>query len=246
MGEEQGTQYKRYEWTETDGMQTHRTGRLFVGPATKLIRFSNEIRVVENGDEHFGAAVVEYPTTTAAELRAPKFPRSLKFRTLKEMLADFHRRIVKSDQHKTVGGIRTDLYGVIINSNVPEGLSVDVITRGGVAPEVGSAHRPEDLGIKLLPERRSSRLPLNSDPATALFGREQAIETRRYIVNQSDDLLYRAPDRITVRVPVWRLDRSSTSIGGKLDPQRKFVGYVTFTTSKIFVNLGASELNYYQ
>jgi hypothetical protein len=240
-----GVRFKDFRWLDTDAMRHQTTADVYVDPESKLVRRAESVTVSENGDTSHSSTVVEYPTAIDAQRRAPHFPGKLKFWTRGELQAHFDKEIILPDQSKTVGGIRTSLYGVVIYPNVPDGLGVDVITRGGAGPDFGSGHQPEILGAQLLGTKRSAWLPPMSDPSHVRYGRHAVLRGGSYIVNQSDDLLARAPSRITIRVPVWKLGPATTSPDGKPGRRHDFVGYVTFTTSKLFTSIGDGSWSFY-
>ncbi len=219
--------YKRYEWHDQTPLFEKDT-QVDVDPESKLIRYLQS-DTNSNGQSSRDDGEITYPTEADARAQCPHFSMRLKFVTDRELLADFHSRIGVADQSKTLLGIRTTLYGVVISRNAADGLRVEVITRGGAGPDYGSGHLPQVVGVPLLTQKWSYSRPGFLSPSQTRYGSFPVIEGRKYIVNESDDLLERAPSKITVRVPVWKL-------GAVAGGPHLFVGYVTFTTPKIFYN----------
>ncbi len=240
-----GRHFTRYEWQDTDAMHNHSTEHVDVDPQSKLICFTDGHRETANGDTNEGTGMIEYPNSAVAAQEVPRFPIGLKYRTKKELLQEFNRTIGNPEQSKVLAGIRTTLYGVVVHPNIPDGIGIDVITTGGAGPDYGSGHQPEIVGAKLLAAKRSEWFPPLGDPLHARYGRHLMINGRKYILNQSDDLLTKAPTKITIRVPVWRLSQNTVDRNGKSVHPHDFVGYVTFSTSKMFFSLGASDWSYY-
>jgi len=238
-----GASYFDYEWDDSNSMEPNKTAHVYVDPQSKFVRFSKQELVLSDGSVSRSLGVVDYPSAEVAERDMPRFPAGLIFKTNEEILKEFNRMVSHPDQTKTLGGIRTTLYCVVIHPNIPDGVGVDVITRGGAGPDYGSGHAPEVEGLKLLPVKRHRLLPPLVDPNNVRDGGNPVIGGQKYVVNQSNDLLVRAPTRITVRVPVWRLSPTTFERDGKTFHVHTFVGYVTFTTSKLFYNTGDSDLN---
>ncbi|MDR3692259.1 MAG: hypothetical protein P4L46_22950 [Fimbriimonas sp.] len=236
-----GHKYTAYVWQDTDGMHHHTTSNVYVDPDSKLIRFSDSDMDSPNGDTSHSTLDLEFPREEASERAAPHFPKGIRFLTGRKVISDFRRTIGHPDQTKMLAGIRVSLYGVVLYPNVPDGVGVNVIMQGGAGPDVGSGHRAEVVGGPRLTVTRSQWFPAFSDPSHIRPGWHQVIDGRTYIVSQSDDLLATAPRRITVRVPVWRLVRSTIERDGKTVHPRDFVGYVTFTTSKFYCDIGEGD-----
>jgi hypothetical protein len=231
-----GKTFTDYEWQDTDGFGHKTTSNILVDPESKLVRFGDDQRVDPSGDVSHGYSYVEYPTEEAAKRELPSFPQGLKFRTKDELTNEFNSTIGRPDQAKTIGGIRVTLYGVVIYPYVPDGLGVIVLARGGSGPDYGSSNPPEIVGESLLPVKRLDWVNNAADQSHVRFGSFPTINGQNYIADKTEDLMVRAPSRITIRVPVWRQDSVS---------DHDFVGYVTFTTSKIFCDSGDGSWNFY-
>ena len=241
-----GTRYTDFEWQDIDGMQNKTSSHIYVDPETKLVRLSESNRTNPSGDTSHTWASVDYPSSQQAKKETPQFPRELKFRTADDLLKKYNKELPRPEQSKSLRGIRTTLYGVVIYPNVPDGLGVNVITQGGAGPDFGSGHQPEIVGSQLLPTKRSAWTPSISDAEHTRHGFFTTISEKSYIVNQSDELLIKAPSRITIRVPVWRASSTTVDRDGKPIHPHIFIGYVTFTTSKIFLDVADPDLNYYE
>jgi|GEM_PF-5970838 len=220
-----GRPQTEYSWTETDAMGNKTNDHVFVDPQTKLIVSSRTDEVAPIGDGSSTITTLDYPSGANPAWDQPRFPVGLNFRTKEELQNDFDRRIGQVDQTKTVGGIRVSLHGVIVAINVPDGLAVHVISQGGANPATGSGHPAEVVGLPILPEKRIDWFRPRLDPAHTRFSRFVTIQGEQYKVDLSEDLLYKAPKEITVRVPVWSPN------------SHRFLGYATFKTSKIFYGL---------
>lgn len=241
-----GTEYTAYEWRDTDGMGNEHTNDIFVDPNSKLVRYSDSSSKATNGDVSRLHTTVDYPNASKTEKELSALLAGTRLRTKKDLIAEFNRRIGQPDQTKSVGGVRVSLFGVVVSRNVPDGLNVEVITKGAAGPDYGSEQQVEILGSPLLATKRLEWFPPLSDPQHIRNGFDQVICGKSYIVDQCNDLLMQAPSRITVKVPVWRLSPSTIERDGKIVHPHNFVGYVIFTTSKIFYSVGDSDWQFYK
>jgi len=222
-----------YGWHDVDGMQNQLDTHVFVDKRTKLVNGTTHETLTATGDKSSGFTTVDYPSARAMRDRVPGFPKGLRFCSQGEAVRDFRMKMARPEQTKTIAGIRVDFYGVLIYPNTPDGIAVNVLTTGGATPEDGGSKDVKLVGVQLLPTKRSQWLPS--------FGGHKAVSTRYlrkiggrdYIVNQSDDLLTKAPAKLIVKVPVWKGDTHT------------FAGYLSFTTQRVFANPTFREWNFY-
>ena len=232
----EGVALSKYEWHETNPFGNKTTEQVFVDPDSKLVRFSDQHDDSLSGDSSHWTGKFEYPSAVVADHETPRFPTSIKLRAKDELIEEFQHEISTPDQTKTLAGVRTTLFGVMIYPNIPDGIGLDVITKSDSGEAIGTGHHPEIVGSPLLTTKRADWFRHDVDMSQAKFGTFRKIAGSRYLVNRSNDLLERAPKKVTVHVPVWRSGNSS---------ERKFVGWVTFTTSKIFSSPGNGDWSLY-
>lgn len=232
----QGLGLTKYEWHELNPIGNQTTAQVFVDPDSKLVRFSDQTDISPSGESTHWTAKLEYPSLSDAEQETPRSPAAINFRPQNGLIEEFNRTLSEPDQSKTLAGVETTLYGVVIYPNRPDGLGVDIITKASSGEAYGVAHHPEIIGSPMLPTKRADWFKHEEDMPQAKFGTFRMIAGSKYFVNRSNDLLVSAPKTITVRVPVWRSGNSS---------EADFVGWVTFTTSKIFATPGNDEWSLY-
>jgi hypothetical protein len=234
-----------YEWTNRDA---HRNGideHIYVNKRTNLIDFAEGDLKEPDGRRNHGTNVIDYPDERRAERDAGGFPSSLRFRTKRELLDDLNQRIVVPEQSKTLSGVRVTLYGVIVFPNLPDGIGVRAIVRGNAGRNGGAGHPVKILGTPLFKSKRSDLSPEYHDLVRAKYTAVTGLAHQLFISAESDDLLANAPSQVTLRVPVWRNTASAESAFGIADKSDEFIGYVTFTTSKLFYNIGNGYLPSY-
>ena len=230
-----------YEWSNLDAHQNGIVEHVYVNQRTHLIAFAEGDLKEPDGRKNHGTCTSDYPDAREAEREAGGFPSGLRFRTKSELIDDFNRQIVVPEQTKTLGGVRVSLYGAIVYPNLPDGIGVEAILRGYDGHDSGPGH-PMQIANAPIFAKRSSMSLADRDPARANFTRVRAFNHLLFTRAESNDLLARAPRRLTLRVPVWRplvgADHGAAKSG-------QFVGYLTFTTSKLFYNVGTDYLPYY-
>lgn len=233
-----------YEWSHGDTQQNGITERIFVDPKTNLITLSEGRLKEATGRRNYGTVHVDYPNAGLASKEAGGFPAGLRFRSKDDLIADLNRRIAVPDQTKTLEGIRVSLYGVIVFPNMQDGLGIEAITRGNGGQVCGPGYPVQIVGAELFRQKRSDLSAEYRDPLRANFSRMTGINHQLFIGSESNDLLSKAPTQLTIRVPVWRSDSKKMQFGVPVSAQQ-FVGYVTFTTSKLFFNVGRGYLPSY-
>ena len=240
--EEQGATV--FEWSHRDAQQNGMTERIYVDPKTKLIHFAEGSLKDSTGRRNHGTDIIEYPSADIAARQAEGFPPDLRFRSKGELLDDFNRRIGVPDQTKTLEGIQVTLYGVNVFPNMQDGIGIEAITRGSGGHKCGPGHPVQIADADLFPQKRSDLSAEYHDPSRAEFSRIIGVNGKLYISSESNVLLSKAPTQVTIRVPVWRSDSEKEQFGVPMSAQH-FVGYVTFTTSKLFFNVGCGDLPFY-
>ena len=232
----QGRKMTDYEWDDIDGMQNRKVGHTFVDPRTNLVRFGASAEVSSTGDQSNSTTSVDYPTVSEAERHAPNFPSGTRFLRPYDLKTEFDAKIRRPDQTKVIDGIPVSLYGVILFPIGQDGIAAQAVTRGGAEPGFGSGHPLTILSPNLLSVKDSAWFGILNFPENSKSEWPQVIGTEKYLVSTSVNLLTQAPSRITVRVPVWRLNLSQG--------QPRFVGYATFTTSKLFYEVDAADWSF--
>lgn len=218
-------QMTEYTFEEIDGVGNHSTDIIDVDPSSKLVRTSRSENLAPNGDRSGGNGVISYPELRVAERDVPRFPKGLKFVTTTSLKSKLQEYVCHPAATTTVGGIRVALCAVVVYPNVPDGVGIGVVTTGGAIPEGLGDESTHVLGQKLMRMRRTEWLGITA----TRFIRPVRYGGRECRLNQSDELLFRAPHQVTVRVPVWnRLGR--------------LVGYARFVTSRLVYNVGESSL----
>jgi hypothetical protein len=213
--------------------------RIFVDPTTNLVRFIEG----DHRDRNFDYSTTDeydYPSAAAASADAASIPADVPIRTEEAVSKDFTSAIHRADQTQSLSGVRITLYGVVFVRTSGYGDAMEVVTRGGDGQNFSSPHAAEAVGLKTNPLRHAPRTPRQNaivmDDGTEFVDKPTLIDGEPYWINTCDGAVdQKIPGKITIKVPVWRVDRSRTypTFRGDLHPT-KFVGNVVFTTSKIF------------
>jgi len=186
----------------------------------------------------------EYRYPTEAELLrdAPLAPSGKDLVESSARREEFSAAIANPVATTTVAGVSKSLYAVIVRAPG----DVIVLTKGGAPRNRQDAHQVEIVGE---PTRRYRKRPLAATRLMVVPGatgepvdieRPREMNGQSFIVDGATSILIGpAPRRITVRVPVWKEDRSQSFPNPMGTPEpfvyrSKFVGYATFTTDRIF------------
>jgi hypothetical protein len=234
-----------YEWRNLDAHQNGISEHIYVNQRTNLIDFTEGDLKEPNGRRNHGTNVIDYPDARLAERNAKEFRSSVRFRTKRELLDDLDQRIVVPEQTKALSGVRVTLYGVIVFPYLPDGIGVMAIVRGNAGRNGGVGHPVKIVGTPLLQWKRSDYSKEYHDLKRAEFTHVTGLDHQLFISAESDDLLTRAPSQLTLQIPVWRNIASAKSPFGIAAKSGEFLGYVTFTTTKLFYNIGNGFLPNY-
>ncbi|MDR3690512.1 MAG: hypothetical protein P4L46_14130 [Fimbriimonas sp.] len=179
-----------------------------------------------------------YPDQTGLWQNPPPTPKASETVSSDAVKARFLAEIAQPVASVEVGGIKKTLYGVVIE----KGGEVVAITTGGAPRDEADPHELQVLDRQTW--HRHSRAPYIGNHqriGKRVIVLPVSIGGRSYIAEASRSglLAPRNPSALTIRVPVWKYDRTHplANLPG-LKPSvfypSVFVGYATFTTTKIY------------
>lgn len=234
-----GGTFDEYE-LETAQAKTSIKKRIYVDPQSQMVRFIDTIAHSEENDFETSIEML-YPTAAELAQTEPKLPPGYPVVNPDELKNRFTKEIQEPVETKTVGGIKVTLYGVVIRAPG----DIRAITTGGAPRDYQDT--THELLVLDHPTWVFRDRPWPVGPLTQIPDPDYRIGNRRvispyriagkeYVVESSRRVIRgEVPKEITIRVPVWKYDRTHPLKGmDRTFYPSRFVGYVTFKTNKIY------------